>query len=114
MSRVLAIACGRHDPLMKLAVGRCPESHGQPLALQSTISGLENAPRKAIASDIRPRISSPIRSCRFLHQEQGLGVRLPLCRAMIEAHATPSGWNTNSFGTALSLRCRCPILTSQE
>jgi Transposase DDE domain group 1 len=41
MSRVLAIACGhedaidldrlRHDPLMKLAVGRCPES-GQPLA----------------------------------------------------------------------------------
>jgi hypothetical protein len=36
MSRVLAIACGhedaidldrlRHDPLMKLTVGRCPES----------------------------------------------------------------------------------------
>src|SRR5208282_2905857 len=47
MSRVLAIACGHedaidldrllHDPLMKLAVGRCPES-GQPLASQSTIS----------------------------------------------------------------------------
>ena len=41
MARVWAIACGhedaidldrlRRDPLMKLAVGRCPES-GQPLA----------------------------------------------------------------------------------
>jgi hypothetical protein len=59
MSRVLAIACGhedaidldrlRHDPLMKLAVGRCPES-GQPLASQSTISRLENAPNKTEAA----------------------------------------------------------------
>src|SRR6202048_705535 len=59
MSRVLAIACGhedaidldrlRHDPLMKLAVRRCPES-GQPLASQSTISRLENAPSKIDAA----------------------------------------------------------------
>jgi hypothetical protein len=59
MSRVLAIACGhedaidfdrlRHDPLRKLAVGRCPES-GQPLASQSTISRLENAPSKTEAA----------------------------------------------------------------
>src|SRR5271169_2458084 len=59
MSRVLAISCGhedaidlnrlRHDPLMKLAVGRCPES-GQPLASQSTISRLENAPSKTEAA----------------------------------------------------------------
>jgi hypothetical protein len=59
MSRVLAIACGhedaidldrlRHDPLMKLAVGRCAES-GQPLASQSTISRLENAPSKTEAA----------------------------------------------------------------
>jgi hypothetical protein len=59
MSRVLAIVCGhedaidldrlRHDPLMKLAVGRCPES-GQPLASQSTISRLENAPSKTEAA----------------------------------------------------------------
>src|SRR4249919_3324976 len=59
MARVLAIACGhedaidldrlRHDPLMKLAVGRCPES-GQPLASQSTISRLENAPSKTEAA----------------------------------------------------------------
>jgi hypothetical protein len=59
MSRVLAIACGhedaidldrlRHDPLMKLAVGRCPES-GAALASQSTISRLENAPSKTEAA----------------------------------------------------------------
>jgi hypothetical protein len=56
---VSAIACGyedaidldrlRHDPLMKLAVGRCPES-GEALASQSTISRLENAPRKTEAA----------------------------------------------------------------
>src|SRR5258706_1183477 len=59
MARTSAIACGhedaidldrlRHDPLMKLAVGRCPES-GQPLASQSTISRLENAPSKTEAA----------------------------------------------------------------
>jgi hypothetical protein len=46
-ARVMAIACGyedgndlnrlRHDPLMKIAVERCPES-ADPLASQSTIS----------------------------------------------------------------------------
>ena len=50
MARVCAIACGHedaidlvrlwHDPLMKVAVGRCPQS-GAPLAPQSTISRLE-------------------------------------------------------------------------
>ena len=59
MARVCAIACGhedaidldrlRHDPLMKLAVGRCPES-GAALASQSTLSHLENAPRKTEAA----------------------------------------------------------------
>jgi len=59
MARVAAIACGyedandldrlRHDPLMKVAVGRCPQS-GAPLASQSTISRLENAPRKTEAA----------------------------------------------------------------
>jgi hypothetical protein len=53
-SRAAAISCGykdgndlnrlRDDPLMKIAVGRCPES-GDPLASQSTISRLENAPK---------------------------------------------------------------------
>jgi hypothetical protein len=59
MARVAAIACGhedaidldrlRHDPLMKLAVGRCPDS-GAALASQSTISRLENAPSKTAAA----------------------------------------------------------------
>src|SRR5258707_12106445 len=59
MARTSAIACGhedaidldrlRHDPLMKVAVGRCPET-GAPLASQSTISRLENAPSKTEAA----------------------------------------------------------------
>lgn len=59
MARVSAIACGyedaidldrlRHDPLMKVAVGRCPTS-GAPLASQSTISRLENAPSRTEAA----------------------------------------------------------------
>ena len=59
MARAAAIACGhedaidldrlRHDPLMKVAVGRCPDS-GAPLASQSTISRLENAPSKTEAA----------------------------------------------------------------
>jgi hypothetical protein len=59
MARSSAIACGyedaidhdrlRHDPLMKVAVGRCPQT-GAPLASQSTISRLENAPGKTQAA----------------------------------------------------------------
>jgi hypothetical protein len=59
MARVCAIACGhkdaidldrlRHDPLMKIAVGRCPTT-GAPLAPQSTIRRLENAPSKTEAA----------------------------------------------------------------
>jgi hypothetical protein len=59
MARTAAIACGhkdaidldrlRHDPLLKLAVGRCPQS-GAALASQSTISRLENAPSKTQAA----------------------------------------------------------------
>jgi len=58
-ARTVAIACGykdgndlnrlRHDPLMKIAVERCPET-ADPLASQSTISRLENAPRKVEAA----------------------------------------------------------------
>src|SRR6201990_1910855 len=59
MARVAAIACGyedgndldrlRHDPVMKLAVGGCPQG-GAVLASQSTICRLENAPRKTEAA----------------------------------------------------------------
>src|SRR3954452_7714515 len=58
MARASAIACGhedaidldrlRHDPLMKVAVGRYPQS-GALLASQTTISRLENAPSKTEA-----------------------------------------------------------------
>jgi hypothetical protein len=59
MARTSAIACGhkdaidldrlRHDPLMKVAVGRHPQT-GAPLASQSTISRLENTPSKTEAA----------------------------------------------------------------
>src|SRR5216683_8397599 len=59
MGRSSAIASGykdaidfdrlRHDPLMKAAVGRCPET-GAPLPSQSTISRMENAPSKTDAA----------------------------------------------------------------
>ena len=59
MARSSAIACGhkdandldrlRHDPLMKITVGRCPQS-GAALASQSTISRLENTPSKSEAA----------------------------------------------------------------
>jgi hypothetical protein len=54
-TRVLAICCGyedgndldrlREDPLLKLAVGRCPES-GADLCSQATMSRLENMPSR--------------------------------------------------------------------
>ncbi len=58
-ARVFGICCGyedgidhnrlRHDPAMKMAVGRLPET-GTALASQSTISRLENAPGKTDAA----------------------------------------------------------------
>jgi hypothetical protein len=39
----------RHDPLMKITVGRCPQ-RGAALASQSTISRLENAPSRSEAA----------------------------------------------------------------
>jgi hypothetical protein len=58
-TRIFAIACGyedandldrlRHDPLLKLAVGRCPQSGGA-LCSQSTMSRLENMPSRIEAA----------------------------------------------------------------
>jgi hypothetical protein len=58
-ARVFGICCGyedaidhdllRHDPALKMAVGRCPET-GAALASQSTISRFENAPTKTDAA----------------------------------------------------------------
>src|SRR5207342_360600 len=77
MARASAIACGhedaidldrlRHDPLMKVAVGRCPQS-GAPLASRSTISRLENAPRKTEAARLTAALvdqaGATIRPCK--------------------------------------------------
>jgi Transposase DDE domain group 1 len=58
-ARVFAICCGyadgndlnllRHDPAMKMAVGRAPET-GAPLCSQSTLSRLETAPTRIEAA----------------------------------------------------------------
>lgn len=60
-ARAFAIACGhedaldldllRDDPGFKLALGRCPES-GDPLASQSTVTRMENAPSKIEAARV--------------------------------------------------------------
>ena len=73
MARVSAIACGhedaidldrlRHDPLMKVAVGRCPDS-GAALASQSTISRLENAPSKTEAARLAAALLDLSRASR--------------------------------------------------
>ena len=58
-TRIFAICCGhedandlnrlRHDPLLKMAVGRCPDT-SDPLCSQSTMSRLENMPTKMEAA----------------------------------------------------------------
>lgn len=60
-ARAFAIACGhedaidldllRDDPGFKLALGRCPES-GAPLASQSTVTRMENAPSRIEAARV--------------------------------------------------------------
>ena len=77
MARSSAIACGhkdandldrlRHDPLMKITVGRCPQS-GAALASQSTISRLENAPSKSEAARLCAALVERVRlpdSCHY-------------------------------------------------
>jgi hypothetical protein len=55
----------RHDPVMKVVVGRCPET-GEPLASQSTISRMENSASK---KSLRPRRGDGVdrRGRRRLH-----------------------------------------------
>ena len=71
-ARVLAIACGyedgndldwlRHDPALKMAVGRCPET-GAALASQSTISRFENAPTKQDAARLAKALVDQFTAC---------------------------------------------------
>ena len=74
MARVAAIACGyedandldrlRHDPLMKLAVGRHPQS-GAPLASQSTISRKPGASKRSSRCAVRLKASPTLNSNNF-------------------------------------------------
>ena len=90
MARVSAIACGhkdaidldrlRHDPLMKLAVGRCPDS-GAPLASQSTISRLENAPSKTEAARLTAALLDQAGTTVTPRQQEILDIDDTFCAA---------------------------------
>jgi hypothetical protein len=89
-ARVSAIACGhkdaidldrlRHDPLMKLAVGRCPES-GAALASQSTISRLENAPSKTQAARLTAALIDQAGTSLQPHEREILDIDDTFCAA---------------------------------
>src|SRR6266446_7346206 len=70
----------RHDPLMKLAVGRCPDS-GAPLASQSTISRLENAPSKTEAARLAAALVDQVGTTVKPHQQEILDIDDTFCAA---------------------------------
>jgi hypothetical protein len=90
MARVSAIACGhkdaidldrlRHDPLMKVAVGRCPTT-GSPLASQSTISRLENAPRRTEAARLTAALVDQVGATVKPHKQEILDIDDTFCAA---------------------------------
>jgi hypothetical protein len=90
MARVSAIACGhkdaidldrlRHDPLMKIAVGRCPTT-GSPLASQSTISRLENAPSKTEAARLSAALVDQAGATVKPHKQELLDIDDTFCAA---------------------------------
>ena len=90
MARSAAITCGykdgndlnrlRHDPLLKLAVGRCPES-GEPLASPSTISRLENAPTKREAARLTGALVDQFCFSVTLRKEEILDIDDTFCAA---------------------------------
>src|ERR1700694_244055 len=90
MARVSAIACGhkdaidldrlRHDPLMKIAVGRCPTT-GSPLASQSTISRLENAPSRTEAARLTAALVDQAATTVTPHKQEILDIDDTFCAA---------------------------------
>jgi hypothetical protein len=89
-ARAFAISCGykdgndlnrlRHDPLLKIAIGRCPES-GRPLASQSTISRLENAPRKVDAARLAGALVDQFCDCVKPRKREILDIDDTFCAA---------------------------------
>src|SRR6266436_8917084 len=102
MARVSAIACGhkdaidldrlRHDPLMKLAVGRCPDS-GAALASQSTISRLENAPSKTEAAWLAAALLDQFGTTVKPGKQEILDIDDTFCAAHGGQH--PAFWNAH-------------------
>src|SRR4030088_946520 len=90
MARASAIACGyedaidldrlRHDPLMKVAVGRCPQT-GAPLASQATISRLENAPSKTEAARLAAALLDQFGTTVKPGRVEGLDIEDTFCAA---------------------------------
>src|SRR4030088_3360126 len=90
MARVSAIACGhkdaidldrlRHDPLMKVAVGRCPTT-GSPLASQSTISRRENAPSRTEAARLTAALVDQAGATVKPHKQEILDIDDTFCAA---------------------------------
>src|SRR5260370_16799693 len=90
MARVSPIACGhkddivlgrlRHDPLMKVAVGRCTIT-GAPLASQSTISRLENAPSRTEAARLTAALVDQAGTTVKPHKQEILDIDDTFCAA---------------------------------
>jgi len=115
MARVSAIACGhedaididrlRHDPLMKLAVGRCPDS-GAPLASQSTISRLENAPSKTQAARLAAALVDQAGTAVKPREQEILDITTRSVRRM-----AVSSWRSGTPITTSAASHRCISIT---
>jgi Transposase DDE domain group 1 len=114
-TRMFAIACGyedandldrlRHDPLLKLAVGRCPES-GDPLCSQSTMSRLENMPSKIEAARLTAALIESAQAFRRRRGEPPSTLTI-LSMKSTAASSFPSGTRI----TIAAAFCRCTSIT---
>ena len=111
-TRVFAICCGyedgndlghlRHDPLLKLAVGRCPQT-GAPLCSQSTMSRLENAPTKIEAARLTGALVDQF--CASFPQPPA-AITLDIDDTVDEVHG---GQQLSFFNAHYDTRCFLPI-----
>ena len=111
-SRMFAICCGyedgndlnrlRHDPLLKMAVGRCPES-GDPLCSQSTMSRLENAPKAITAARMTAALVDQF--CQSFAEPPG-EVLLDIDDTVDEVHG---GQQLSFWNAHYDCRCFLPI-----
>jgi hypothetical protein len=114
-ARAMAIACGykdgtdhdrlRHDSLMKVAVGRCPQT-GAPLASQSTISRLENAPSKTEAARLAVALLDQFGATMKPDRMEILDIDDTFCAA--HGGQQLAFWNAHHDERGL---CRCTSIT---